>query len=423
MSRLSQLRQRFITSKLTVTPAAIFVLALAITPSASSQSFQSIHRFTGGDGEHPYAGLTMDAGGKLYGTTSEGGSSDYGTVFRLVRAGSGWVLNTLYNFQGLSDGISPRARVILGPDGALYGTTYLGGSTNCGNGCGTIFRLQPPSNACKTALCPWIKTIIHTFGGTREGNDGRNPVGDLIFDEQGNLFGVTNGGGQYDVGMVYELTRTANGWTESVVHSFTTLFGNPVSGLALDQNGNFYGTAQRVVHYFGGVYRLVPSGTGWTEEDLYKFQAGDDGGWPMSGVILDDAGNVYGTASSFGPNGGGTIFELSPSNGGWSFSLLFGLVGRNGGPQADLMFDGAGNLYGTTIGDGAFQYGSVFKLTPGSGGWSYTSLYDFNDPGVATNPLSSVVRDASGNLYGTNAQGSTPFFCSGGCGGVWEISP
>ena len=422
MPWLSRVRHPAITSKGLVLTAALFLVALVFSPMASSQTYQPIHRFMGSDGEHPHAGLTMDAAGRLYGTTFEGGSRDYGTVFRLTRAGSGWVLNTLYSFQNFNDGFAPSARVIFGPDGALYGTTYLGGSSNCGDGCGTVFRLQPPLSVCKTVLCPWTKTILHTFGGTRQGNDGRNPLGDLVFDQQGNLYGATNGGGQYDVGVVYELSRSGNSWTESILHSFTILFGNPVSGLTFDRDGNLYGTAQRVPNYYGGVYRLVPSGTGWTEEDLYKFRGGDDGGFPLAGVILDDAGNLYGSTNSLGPHGGGTVFELSPADGGWLFLLLYGFFG-NGGPTADLMFDPAGNLYGTTAGDGPFQLGSIFELTPGSGGWTYLSLYDFSDAGVAAYPDSNVVRDANGNLYGTNVQGYGTFFCSGGCGGVWEITP
>jgi len=184
-----------------VTALAIVAgLALLLAPAATSQTFQVIHNFTGGDGEHPYAGLTMDAGGKLYGTTAEGGRYGYGTVFQLTHKTSGWVLNVLYNFQGGSDGELPTARVVFGPDGVLYGTTFQGGNLNCGNGnelgCGVVFSLQPPATYCKTALCPWTKMTPHAFAGTAESFDGQNPVGDLTFDSAGNIYGVTNMGGQ-----------------------------------------------------------------------------------------------------------------------------------------------------------------------------------------------------------------------------------
>ena len=140
-------------------------------------------------------------------------------------------------------------------------------------------------------------------------------------------------------------------------------------------------------------------------------------------MIFDAAGNFYGTTSYFGVNGGGSVFQLSNVNGSWTYSVLYSFAGNNGGPVSDMTFDQAGNLYGTTIGDGAYQLGSVFTLTRNGGGWSYTSLYDFFQIGVAASPESNVVMDTNGNLYGTFSQGWTPYLCSNGCGGVWEITP
>jgi uncharacterized repeat protein (TIGR03803 family) len=414
---------RFLNSavRLRAALAMIVLLSVLLTSSARSQTYQVIHHFLGSDGEHSYGGLTMDAGGKLYGTTSEGGTFGYGTVFRLSRAGSGWVLSTLYNFQGGADGINPIARVIFGPDGALYGTTFSGGNLNCGDGCGTVFKLQPPAAFCRTSLCPWTKTILHTFGGTGHGFDGAHPVGDLAFDSAGNIYGATSRGGQYDDGMAYQLSR-ANGWTETVLHSFTNIFGHPQAGVTLGTDGNLYGTVVVAEGYFGGVYRLVPSGMGWNEEDLYKLQQ-SDGVYPYSGVIFDGAGNLYGTTSYGGASNGGTAFELSPSNGIWSFSVLYNFCCGGTGPQANLTFDHAGSLYGTTFTDGAFELGSIFKLTPGGSGWTYFSFYDFNDSGVAAYPVSNVVMDANGNIYGTTTEGSTPALCPQGCGNIWEVTP
>jgi uncharacterized repeat protein (TIGR03803 family) len=397
----------------------IFALALVFTPSGRAQTYQMIHRFSGGDdGAAPHAGLTMDAAGRLYGTTSYGGTANHGTVFRLTRAGSGWVLNTIYDFQGGSDGANPDSRVIFGPDGTLYGTTPSGGAHELG----TVFNLQPPASVCKTTLCPWRKTIIYSFAGFG-GNDGAGPVGDLTFDQAGNLYGVAYQGGQYDDGVVYELTKANGNWTESVLYSFTIFLRNPASGVTLDANGNLYGTVP-YANSIGAVYELTRSGNRWTAQDIHDFQQ-SDGGIPYSGVIVDSAGNLYGGTTSYGANNGGTAYELSPSNGSWSYSVLYNFVGSCcfGGPQANLAFDQSGNLYGTTAGDGAYNLGAIFKLTPGNGGWTYTSLYDFSDQYVAAYPGSNVVFDTSGNLYGTVAGGGAPYYCPQGCGGVWEITP
>jgi len=408
--------------------SAIFVLvvAVALTPVANSQTFQVIHQFSGTDGEHPYAGLTMDGAGRLYGTTAQGGASGYGTVFRLARAGSSWVLTTLYTFQGGSDGAYPSSRVVFGPDGTLYGNTSQGGVPDCGGQtCGTVFNLQPPSTVCRSTLCPWTKTTLHSFQGTGNGFDGQSPVGDLTFDSAGNIYGATNLGGQYNTGMVYELTRTSGGWTETNLHSFTNTLGFPDAGVTLDSSGNLYGTTQFAYDYYGSVYELSPSGSGWVEQTIHKFQL-DDGGFPYASVILDNVGNLYGATTAYGVNNGGTAFELSPANGSWSFSLLYSFAAPccgEGGPRANLTFDQAGNLYGTTSSDGADQLGSIFKLTHGSNGWTYTSLYDFNDASIAADPMSNVIFDTSGNLYGTYAIGYRPAYCSYGCGGVWEITP
>jgi hypothetical protein len=162
---------------------------------AQAQTFTVLHNFTGGlDGSSPYAGLSMDGGGNLYGTTSAGGTG-YGAVFELSRKGSGWVFHPLYSFAGGTDGEGPVARVIMGPNGTLYGTTYAGGVPGCsgGYGCGTVFNLRPSPIVCRAVLCSWVETVLYSFNGD---SDGANPLlGDIVFDQSGNLYGTTENGG------------------------------------------------------------------------------------------------------------------------------------------------------------------------------------------------------------------------------------
>jgi hypothetical protein len=145
------------------TVAMALVLIIAGTPSVQAQSYRVIHNFSGGDGANPYAGLTIDARGNLYGTTSHS-AAGYGSVFQLKRSGTDFTLNPLYSFTGGRDGIGPYARVVFGPGGTFYGSTVAGGHSGCNYdqwvGCGTVFKLRPPATACKTAICAWSKTVL-----------------------------------------------------------------------------------------------------------------------------------------------------------------------------------------------------------------------------------------------------------------------
>lgn len=148
--------------------SSVFVLAFSIVLAhpAQSQTYTVLHNFTGGqDGASPQAGVTMDRAGNLYGTTASGGTGGFGAVFKLTRRDSAWVLNPLYSFPGGSDGQNPQARVTIGPNGTLYGTTANGGVDNCTNGCGTIFNLSPPPRACTAVICPWTETVLYRFTG------------------------------------------------------------------------------------------------------------------------------------------------------------------------------------------------------------------------------------------------------------------
>ena len=392
--------------------AGFLLASLAAMPMAHAQSYHVLHNFSGhGDGGTPSAGLTIDRAGNFYGTTMSGAMGN-GTVFKLSHAGSGWVVNTLYTFQGGNDGLAPIARVVFGPDGALYGTTSLGGF----EGFGTVYQLRPPATACRSVSCPWMETVLYRFQG---GSDGSSPqYGDLSFDSSGSIYGTTGGGGQPTCGgdtcgVVFKLTRSGNNWTESLPYSFTggNDGGAPFSGVIFDSSGNLYGTA-----YYGGdlglgtVYELSPSGGGWIQKTLTDF--GGASGFPLGGLTFDAHGNLFGTGFV-----GGTAFELQPSGSSWTYRLLETFNGFDG-PFGSLTLDAAGNIYGTNATGGAFDNGFVFKLTPSGSGWTFTDLYDFTGGSDGGFPISNVSIDANGKLYGTAYLGGTV-----GEGVIWQITP
>jgi uncharacterized repeat protein (TIGR03803 family) len=323
-----------------------------------------LHSFAFSDGANPYGGLIFDATGNLYGTTYYGGPNGAGVVFKLKpNADGSWTENVLYSFCAAfncSDGANPSAGLIFDTAGNLYGTTQTGGftSTACGRGCGVVFKLTPNTDGS------WTESVLHSFTQVPDGSD---PYAGLIFDPAGNLYGTTGyGGGTNNTGVVFELKPNADGsWTESVLYSFTGFSdgANPYGGLIFDATGNLYGTT------YGGnpgavVFKLKPNADGsWTESVLHSFPLNFD---PTAGLIFDTAGNLYGTIYFGGPAGGGGIFKLAHnSNGSWAYRGLrffFGNPAQN--PYGGLVLDKAGNLYGTTYGCGNGCAGVVFEVTP-----------------------------------------------------------
>jgi uncharacterized repeat protein (TIGR03803 family) len=371
------------------------MLLIFAAAQSQAQTYTVLHDFTGGaDGEDPTAGLSMDRAGNLYGTTSAGGHGNVGTVYRLQHKNSGWVFSTLYEFS-ITDGAEPQARVIVGPDGNLYGTTTSGGAA----GKGTVFRLQPPPTFCRAISCPWRETVLHSFAG---GSDGANPTyGDLAFDQAGNIYGTTPYGGSSNCGVVYELFASGGGWTESILYTSACEYGGePYAGVTFDNAGNLYGTISGAGVSNGAVYKLTHTGSGWVESTIYAFPFP---GGAYGGLTFDAAGNLYGI-SFFNP----TVYELSPSNGGWSYRELYAIGGY--GAVAQPTMDSAGNIYGT----GVFSTPQVFRLTPSDGMWTLTG-FD-NTPGAE--PFSNVLLDASGNLYVTASA-----FGAHERGLVFEITP
>ena len=394
--------------------AIVFALAV-VTPVAQAQNFQVIHTFTGGsDDGFPVAGLNIDNAGNLYGTTE--GVANFGTVFRLRHSDFGWILSTLHSFTGGNDGGFPGAAVTLAQDGSLYGTTIEGGPQNCG----TVFNLTPPATGAvpDSVVSQWNENQPHVFTGPP--NDGCHAYSNVIFDQTGNLFGTTYDGGTQDAGAVYELTRSRSAWIPNILYNFTygEDGGAPYAGLVFDGSGNLYGTASAGGIGAGSVFELTHSGSGWTYHSIHIFQSGGtDGMYPYAGLVFDRSGNIYGATVYGGQYGGGTVFELSPSGGSWTYTLLYSLQGAVG-PLSSLTLDAAGNLYGTRQGDGSSDYGSVFKLTPSRDGWVFTDLHDFTGGTDGASPDGSVILDAAGNLYGTASTGG-----GYGYGVVFEITP
>jgi uncharacterized repeat protein (TIGR03803 family) len=407
----------------------LLALVFSLTVLAQGQTYADLHSFTGGrDGADPLTGLTMDRAGNLYGTTSEGGymggvcgNLGCGTVFRLSPKNGSWIFTLLYEFQGGQDGESPQAAVTIGPDGAVYGTTLYGGAFGCnvGYGCGIAFKLTPGTSICHTALCSWHETIIYDFADDPHGF--ATPYGGLIFDQEGNIYGTAFAGGvgvcARACGAVYQLTPSHGEWTLTPIYIFTggDDGASPMSTLLRDSHGNLYGTSSLGgINQSGTVFELVPSGQTWTFHLLYSFRGQEDGSNPMVGLVMDSAGNLYGNTAIGAANFGGAIFQLSPQGVGWSFAVLDSPAG---GLYAPLNIDSHGNLYGTTFAGGASGLGRVFELTPSGNGWIQHDLYSFSGADGALAD-SSVTLDNSGRLYGTTSSGG-----GNQAGVVWELTP
>jgi len=328
----------------------------------------------------------------------------------------------LHNFNDDgTDGFNPYGALIFDKAGNLYGTTVWGGADDAG----TVFELTPKGGGV------WTETVLHNFNDN--GTDGTFPWGTLIFDATGNLYGTTQTGGVYGYGTVFEMTPEKNGvWKEKVLHNFNAGNGKdgagPLAGVIFDGSGNLYGTTELGGAYeYGIVFELSPkTGGGWKEKVLHSFNSnGKDGYFPFAALIFDSSGNLYGATSVGGTKYGGTVFELTPNTGrGWKEKILFnfGYPGATD-PFGQLIFDGSGNLYGTTGTNGPADSGSVFKLTPQTNGkWTQTVLHNFNGTD-GDNAHAGVIFDASGNLYGTTYNGGSSTSCKSGCGTVFEIKP
>ena len=371
-----------------------------LTPQSGGWIESLLYVFQGkgnNDGEIPGGGLIFDGKGNLYGVTGYGGAGNCkldgypvgcGTVFELTPNGSTWTETILYSFQGDKDGYFPAGNLVFDAAGNLYGATNFGGGYGDCNPiygyCGTIFKLSPPGGNGGG----WTEKVLYRFKG---GRDGAEPNGGLMLDKQGALYGTTEFGGgssactwQEDgCGTVFELkppAKKGGPWTETILHHFTGPPDAqwPSAGLIFDSKGVLYGTTLsggQGSYASGTAFQLRPprrDGGAWGETILYTFTGEDDGGDPMGSLILDKEGSLYGTASDAGVGRGGTVFQLAPSGNSWILTVLYSFTGSSDGgdPEAGLIFDGAGNLYGTTRYGGTGQgceyggCGTVFEVTP-----------------------------------------------------------
>ncbi|HEV2380969.1 MAG TPA: choice-of-anchor tandem repeat GloVer-containing protein [Terriglobia bacterium] len=384
------------------------MLATKGTAQGNALRYTVFHTFSDADGDRLQGGLIRDGGGNLYGTTVAGGNGgdciNYfgggcGVVFKLDPSGNETVL---YNFSGGADGAYPYAGLVRDAAGNLYGTTLYGGNTSsCVDGCGAVFKVDPAGN----------ETVLHTFTG---GGDGGAPYAGLILDGAGNLYGTTYGGGPYGDGTVFKLDPSGN---ETVLYGFTggADGGVPYAGLILDPAGNLYGTTSEggILSYCfpgvfipgcGVVFKLDPAGK---ETVLYKFTGGADGASPVAALILDAAGNLYGTAGEGGNKTGlcysegcGVVFKLDPAG---KETVLHEFIGKDGAnPAGGLIRDSAGNLAGTTYNGGSYRSGVLFELDQKD---NETVLHQFGQPEDGANPSAGLLQDPAGNLYGTTVNG------------------
>ena len=420
-------------------PILLFALFVwLVNPvNARAASGKIIYTFQGGaDGAYPYSDLAIDAAGNLYGTTSDGGVGcggyGCGTVYELLRTNNGWKHRVLYSFAGSSarsfDGLDPEAGVVFDNSGNLYGTTVGGGRS----GCGTLFRLAPNSHGA------WSERVLYNFGCN---SDGHNPKADLVFDNQGNLYGTTPAGGTgtgfcggewSGCGIVFKLSPNPDGsWTETTIYNFQGApdAAIPIGALVPDGKGGFYGESQYggsgtcnpgqgpldPPNGCGAVFELDPSAGGWTENVIFSFFLGRGfARAPAGGLIVARPNLLFGT-SSVGGNGLGTLLQLNDMGKGWNQSILHRFYEAEGRtPVGRLAEAPKDTWFGVTQGGGMNGSGTVFEST--QAGLKERILFNFDR--TAGSPAAGPTVDSRGHVYGT-----TPGSSNGNNGTVYEVIP
>jgi len=377
--------------------AAVLVLGLAAIESAQAQTLTTLYNFTGGtDGGSPYAALVQDEAGNLYGTTLVGGASKHGTVFKVSQSGKETVLHA---FTGGADGSWPFAGLIRDNASNLYGTTQRGGSSRHG----TVFKVDTNGT----------ETVLHSFAGGA--SDGCFPVGGLLLDKAGNLYGTTYQCGASGYGTVFRIDTSG---AETVLHSFA---GGSSDGaypyytsLIMDKAGNLYGVTEQGGggNSNGVVYKLNKSGTLTV---LYGFTGrSSDGCNPLGSPFMDKQGNLYGTTHACGASNEGIVWKVSKKG---TETVLHNFTGKSSDgayPYAGVMMDAKGNFYGDTEEGGLASDGTVYEMSKTG---TITLLHTFIGSDGA-NLFGGLLRDSKGNFYGTTYQGG-----SSRSGTVWKLTP
>lgn len=370
--------------------------------------------------------MIVGKGGVLYGTTVFGGAHGDGIVFKLTPKGSGYTETILHTFGEGDDGARPAGNVIADKRGDLFGETVIGGADQQG----IVFELSSKKSR-------YPERVIHTFTGR---DDGGQPIGALVTDESGDLYGVTQFGGTLGGGLVFELTPERSGYRENVLHDFPDGAALPQAGLSMAADGSLFGTGYGAgsTHEYGLVFRLQPQMNGFRYTDLYNFKGGADGSNPFAALTIESrTGVIFGTTEYGGGTGGeGSVFQLTPSAKGYSEKVLHGFGGKAGALlQAPVLVEPNGDLFGTAAiggsGCSGTGCGTVFELAPSDSAYTFKVLYRFTGPPDGAEPQwAPLVNGPDGDLIGTTRSGGSFEKCAdggpggaAGCGTLFELAP
>jgi uncharacterized repeat protein (TIGR03803 family) len=401
---------------------AACALCAATAIALPAQTFTTLFSFKESPGATPRAGLIQGTDGNLYGATEDGGPYGDGTLFEITLGGT---LSTVYRFckrNVCADGAHPYAALVQASDGNIYGTTFAGGANETCfafelSGCGTVFKMTPNRS---------LKTI-YSFCAQSDCTDGENPVGPLVQGSDGSFYGSTSFGGASGAGTAFKINSAG---TLTTLHSFCSQTNcadgaNPYAGLIQARDGNFYGTT-----YQGGstndgtVFKMTPDGALTTLHSFAGYPT--EGANPYAGLVQAIDGNFYGTTLLGGRSGsGGTVFEITP---GGALTTVYDFCSQGYScpdgvyPEDALIQATDGNFYGTTMEGGANSGGTIFKVTSTG---TLTTLYSFCSEGGCADgyyPFAGVVQATNGTLYGTTYYGGTSGNCLYGCGTVFSLA-